>query len=720
MSRTLRELVEERSAEIVGRAAEKAALLGTLEEGGQLVVFVHGIAGVGKSTLLDAFAGEARRRGATVVRIDCRSIEPTERGFLDGLGGAVGGAPASAEELAERLAGLGERVVLVLDTYEVFRLLDSWMRQVFAPALRDNTRLVVAGRDAPVAIWYAAPGWSELVLSVRLGSLADGEAEELLARSGLDAGYALRINRLARGHPLFLELAAAAVRARPDVELEDIALQAILDELTELYLDGLDLHQTREARRRGLRSSAGSRSQCSRRCCPSARLRMSSNACAPAVRPARTRRTRRPRHDPRSGRARAARLRSRRAPSLSRRCLAQAPQRAADGAAGRAVAPHRGHALSDRSTGRARGVLPHEASACTRLEQATPADAPAVEAIVRRHEPAAAAGHLLSWWGEAPRRLQRRTRAEGVRRRHVAAVRAGSRLRTARSRQTLWRGAGATHLRRDPVPRGQRVLFSRRWLSAREGELPSGVQAAVLARHQARLHGAPPGAAAHLRNGSRPRDVRADRHPLGFVPLADAVQLDDVTYHSAVLDFGPSSVDGWLATLAARELLIEEDSILDPVERQLVLDGRRVDLTRLEFEVLDYLLQREGKVVERGALLRDVWGFDVRRQQRRRGRHPLAAQEARRASSDDRDRQEPRLPAAARRRRERRALARRRLVDDPDDLAVDRRDLRARQPLAGRGCARARSRLRSPSARISTRRERSSAGSVSVMRSYGA
>ena len=48
----MRELVEERSAEIVGRAAEKAALLGMLEEGGQLVVFVHGIAGVGKSTLL--------------------------------------------------------------------------------------------------------------------------------------------------------------------------------------------------------------------------------------------------------------------------------------------------------------------------------------------------------------------------------------------------------------------------------------------------------------------------------------------------------------------------------------------------------------------------------------------------------------------------------------------------------------------------------------------
>jgi DNA-binding response OmpR family regulator len=76
-----------------------------------------------------------------------------------------------------------------------------------------------------------------------------------------------------------------------------------------------------------------------------------------------------------------------------------------------------------------------------------------------------------------------------------------------------------------------------------------------------------------------------------------------------LLDFGPSSVDGWLTKLAARELLIAGDSILDPVERQLVVGGRRVDLTRLEFELLDYLYQRQGKVVDRSNLLRDVWGY---------------------------------------------------------------------------------------------------------------
>jgi hypothetical protein len=97
--------------------------------------------------------------------------------------------------------------------------------------------------------------------------------------------------------------------------------------------------------------------------------------------------------------------------------------------------------------------------------------------------------------------------------------------------------------------------------------------------------------------------------PLGFVALPDPVQLDGVGYHTVLLDFGPSSVDGWLTKLAARELLIAGDSILDPVERQLVVGGRRVDLTRLEFELLDYLYQRQGKVVDRSNLLRDVWGY---------------------------------------------------------------------------------------------------------------
>ena len=58
------------------------------------------------------------------------------------------------------------------------------------------------------------------------------------------------------------------------------------------------------------------------------------------------------------------------------------------------------------------------------------------------------------------------------------------------------------------------------------------------------------------------------------------------------------------------ELQVEDDSILDVTERQLILDGRRVGLTKLEFDVISYLYQRKGTVVERAELLRDVWGYE--------------------------------------------------------------------------------------------------------------
>ena len=96
--------------------------------------------------------------------------------------------------------------------------------------------------------------------------------------------------------------------------------------------------------------------------------------------------------------------------------------------------------------------------------------------------------------------------------------------------------------------------------------------------------------------------------PLGFARLPDgAAEIGGTTYHALYNDFGPSSIDGWLTDLAAREMLIENDPLLDPGRRQLILDGTRADLTKLEFDVLQYLYEREGRVVGRAALLRDVW-----------------------------------------------------------------------------------------------------------------
>jgi DNA-binding response OmpR family regulator len=98
---------------------------------------------------------------------------------------------------------------------------------------------------------------------------------------------------------------------------------------------------------------------------------------------------------------------------------------------------------------------------------------------------------------------------------------------------------------------------------------------------------------------------------LGLVPIDRAhVEIDGVMYHTAMLDMGPGSVDGWLTRLAATELGVEEDGVLDVGARELSVGGHRIGLTKLEFGVMHYLCQREGRAVSRADLIESVWGYD--------------------------------------------------------------------------------------------------------------
>ena len=238
MTLTVGQRIEAQGSGLVGRESERAFLHSVLGEEGPFVVFIHGIGGVGKSTLVEAFTAEARARGAVVLRLDSGSIEPTPRGFLAAISNATGGDLTTADDAARRLASLGDRVVLVLDRYEVLRPIDLWLLQTFVPALEEGTRVVLAGREGPLPGW--STGMGRLFRSLPLGNLPREDAEALLRHEGVDGDDLERINRLARGHPLSLRLAAAALVAGPDLDHEATTVTAIVEELTELYLARLD------------------------------------------------------------------------------------------------------------------------------------------------------------------------------------------------------------------------------------------------------------------------------------------------------------------------------------------------------------------------------------------------------------------------------------------------------------------------------------------------
>ena len=232
---------------IVGRDSELGRLLTVLDDGGPVLVYVHGIAGVGKSALVEAFASQARSAGVTVILLDCRAIEPTDRGFIHTLAAAVGSRASTLGAISGRLGQLGHRVVIVLDTYEVFRFLDTWLRETCLPSLGANVRLVLAGREPPVMDWLASARWHSLVQSVALEPLGEGAAVELLARNGVGELEALRINRFVHGHPLALRLASATLSERPDRNLEGEAMPMVVASLARLYLADVGDPLTRNA-----------------------------------------------------------------------------------------------------------------------------------------------------------------------------------------------------------------------------------------------------------------------------------------------------------------------------------------------------------------------------------------------------------------------------------------------------------------------------------------
>jgi two-component system, OmpR family, response regulator MprA len=53
------------------------------------------------------------------------------------------------------------------------------------------------------------------------------------------------------------------------------------------------------------------------------------------------------------------------------------------------------------------------------------------------------------------------------------------------------------------------------------------------------------------------------------------------------------------------------DLELDPLERRVQRGDRRLDLTRIEFTLLALFLAQPRKVLTRGAIVREVWGYEI-------------------------------------------------------------------------------------------------------------
>lgn len=200
--------VEDR--ELVGRAAELDALDAFVEDAGTRggAVVLTGDTGVGRTALLDAVAGRARRRGVALLRIGG-----------DALSMAVGGPPDRLEECAAtlallRAAGREQALLLLVDDLQDLDR-DSATTWGFVARRLAGTRVgLLAGvrtEDAGAAV---PAGFAKLPVP----PLDDAAAARLVRNRvpGLPAHLVRRVLAEAAGNPLALqELAATAARGEP-------------------------------------------------------------------------------------------------------------------------------------------------------------------------------------------------------------------------------------------------------------------------------------------------------------------------------------------------------------------------------------------------------------------------------------------------------------------------------------------------------------------------
>lgn len=592
----------------VGRTVELQCLISLLERAEPRIVHISGVSGIGKTALLERFADVARACGATFLRLDCRDVEPSEQGLLQAMSEACGASRPDLADIGERLSSVGSRIIVAFDTYELFWLMDTFIRQQLCPALADNVRLILSGRDGPVGEWLSG-AWRGSLVPIELDRLTEQESADYLERLGTDPGSAFRINAIAHGHPLSLTVAASLSASSGARTIEDVTAGTVIESLASQYLDRVPDAASREALqaasvlRRATASTLGAMLPDSAPDDVQGRLlrlpfvhRASDGLYLhDAIREAialQLQATDPERHN------------------RYRRLAWQQLREEMRSAPARSYWRYTADILYLLQNPMIReGFFPSGYQTLA-VEAALPADEQAILEIAGRHEGPEGLAITRAWWTMQPSAFLV-CRGDGRRVTGYSIQTRASELAPGISEcdpvTAEWmRIARAT----DPL---ERALLIRRILDFDAGEGNSGSRGA-LALDAKRLYMELRPVLRYIYLGGHRPEHFDWCDPLGFEVIQEARYVFDGTlFHSYRLDMGPGSVDGWLTRLVGEELGIGHaetgTAVFDADRRELLLPEGPVLLTTLEYDVMKALTERAGRPASRADLLEEVWGF---------------------------------------------------------------------------------------------------------------
>ena len=520
-----------------------------------VVAFIHGPGGIGKScliqTLLSSIAPEVR-----CYVMDCRNIEPTPQGFLLSLGTALGvQEKADHQSIVDFLGESGQRTVLALDTYETFGLMDTWLRQVFAPSLTENVFTIIAGRLPPSTGWFTTPGWQDLFRDIELKELTEDNSRKMMESRGLNPKHFETVQRFARGYPLVLEMAATALHAQPDLEIKDGPPPKILQQLTQAFLSGL-VPETVEA------VEAASTVRCVTEPLLRGLLHVSSVSevfknlqSLPFIDVTTEGLTF---HDVVHD-------------TISKELSWRDPERyhTYRKRAWRFFSKESQHAIAHglwRCTANMLYLAEHPVvreaffpagATDYMVEPATTSDGNDIYDIASSTEGGEAASLIKKWWDRYPDTFSVAKTRDGKIAGFYSIFEPNDIEREHLLDDPLT-AAWLKHLNENSVADHERVLFLRRWLARSTGEAPSPVQGACWLDIKRAYMALRPSLRRLYTTVIDLETYGPIVTPLGFTPLEGAhVSIAGITYYTAALDFGPSSVDGWIASVVGAELGIE-------------------------------------------------------------------------------------------------------------------------------------------------------------------
>lgn len=592
----------------VGRESELTALRQLLGSDGPLVFFIHGIAGQGKSTLISNFSDIARKEGAAVIEMDCRLIEPTEKGFLNELAHQLEQPLTDFDQAITALNSYSGRVLVSLDHYEAFGLMDTWIRQTLLPALPENYRFILSSRQPPVPIWLTSRRWHGLFRAMALNPLDKTAALELLKQSGITGTKADQVVAMTHGNPLAVNLAAATASSHLSLRLEDTSIHEVMEILAEKNLEDVDDPDTRKALqlvsvvRRITRSLLRVLITDGDKQWDVLRQLAFINSRRDGLRI----------HDTvREAIAQTLHASDPEAYLNARRCVWQQLREELSTAPRSELWRYTADMLYLAENPVVREAFFPSGHQELAIEPAQPDDFESILCITRKHEGVESTRALESWWKYMPQAFQVARNSEG---RVVAfycmceAEALPSKLCEDDPITAVWQ----EHLIANPLAESNRALLLRRWIGEDSGESPSPEQAACwLDVKRTYMSLRPELRRVYLTVVDLPTYAPVAIQ-LGFEHIAEATcELDGVAYQTALLDFGPGSVDGWVSGLVGAEMGITQSSIIDHQLRSLDINGEKTPLTRLEYRLISYLEELNGATASRDQIHNEVWGTEI-------------------------------------------------------------------------------------------------------------